>query len=151
MANRKGKPHNLGASARGKASHAVRKRHGSRPAISRAAGKPATGRRAKTPAVNVQYSMLIRWSEEDKAFIVTLPEFGDATTHGSTYESAARTGRELIESFIMWHRQDRKKLPAPRLFASLAPPADEPADSAKNGAGRKVFVLAEDEDEAWRY
>ena len=62
--------------------------------------------------------MLIQWSDEDEAFIVTLPEFQDARTHGGTYERAARQGRLLIESFIMWYGQDGKELPTPNTFAA---------------------------------
>jgi predicted RNase H-like HicB family nuclease len=61
--------------------------------------------------------MLIQWSDVDKAFIVTLPEFDDAKTHGDTYEKAARQGRLLIESFLMWYEQDGKPLPEPRKFS----------------------------------
>jgi predicted RNase H-like HicB family nuclease len=60
--------------------------------------------------------MVIRWSDEDKVFIVRLPEFENALTHGDTYAEAAKHGQELIESFIMWHGQDGKPLPEPRLF-----------------------------------
>ena len=60
--------------------------------------------------------MLIRWSDEDGVFIASLPEFDDAKTHGETYEKAARQGRLLIESFIMWYGQDGKPLPTPNKF-----------------------------------
>jgi antitoxin HicB len=62
------------------------------------------------------YSMVIRWSDEDAAYIVTLPEFDHAMTHGDTYEQAAKMGRELIESFIVWYAQDGKALPEPSKF-----------------------------------
>ena len=64
----------------------------------------------------MNYSMIIQWSEEDQAYLATLPEFGNALTHGDTYEAAAHQGRELIESFIMWYEQDGKPLPKPYLF-----------------------------------
>jgi predicted RNase H-like HicB family nuclease len=62
------------------------------------------------------YSMLIRWSDEDKTYIVTLPEFNNAKTHGDTYERAAKMGKELIESFIIWHKQDGEPLPTANKF-----------------------------------
>jgi len=34
------------------------------------------------------YSMDIRWSDEDQAFIVTVPELPGCKTHGFTYEEA---------------------------------------------------------------
>ena len=64
----------------------------------------------------VRYSMLIQWSDEDACYVVTLPEFDNAHTHGDTYEKAAKQGRLLIESFIMWHRQDGMSLPEPSRF-----------------------------------
>jgi predicted RNase H-like HicB family nuclease len=60
--------------------------------------------------------MVIRWSDEDQTYIVLLPEFDNALTHGDTYEKAAKMGRELIESFIMWRKQDGEPLPVPNKF-----------------------------------
>ena len=65
--------------------------------------------------------MLIQWSDEDAAYIVTLPEFDNAHTHGETYEKAAKQGRLLIESFLMWHRQDGEQLPEPHQFNAEVP------------------------------
>jgi len=64
----------------------------------------------------LRYSMVIQWSSEDDAFIVTLPEFKNALTHGETYERAVKEGKDLIESFIMWYRQDGRPLPEPTYF-----------------------------------
>jgi predicted RNase H-like HicB family nuclease len=61
--------------------------------------------------------MVIRWSDEDNAFIVTLPEFDNAMTHGETYEEAVQQGKDLIDSLIEWYRQDGKRLPEPLTFA----------------------------------
>jgi len=47
-----------------------------------------------------QYSMVIQWSDEDQAYIVTLPEFGGNKTHGDTYAKAAKMGQEALESLI---------------------------------------------------
>jgi antitoxin HicB len=64
--------------------------------------------------------MVIQWSDEDRCFIVTLPEFEDVKTHGDTYEQAVRMGKELIESCMMWNQQDGKPLPEPRKFVDSA-------------------------------
>jgi predicted RNase H-like HicB family nuclease len=61
--------------------------------------------------------MLIQWSDEDDVFIVTLPEFDNAKTHGETYASAVKQGQLLIESFVMWKKQDGDPMPAPRVYA----------------------------------
>ena len=43
--------------------------------------------------MNTNYSMLIQWSEIDRIFVVTIPEFADRVmmpcTHGDTHEEAA--------------------------------------------------------------
>jgi antitoxin HicB len=57
--------------------------------------------------------MLIQWSDEDEAFIVTLPEFGDCKTHGATYEDAVKQGRAALESLIKAIQADGEELPAP--------------------------------------
>jgi predicted RNase H-like HicB family nuclease len=67
--------------------------------------------------MSYRYSMLIQWSAQDDAFIVTLPEFQNARTHGETYEEAVQEGRDLIESFVLWYHQDGKPLPEPATFA----------------------------------
>ncbi|WIG58444.1 MAG: hypothetical protein OJF49_001190 [Ktedonobacterales bacterium] len=64
------------------------------------------------------YSMVIEWSDEDQAYIVSIPEFPGDHTHGDTYEEAVKQGKDLIESLIMWTQQDGKPLPQPRLFAA---------------------------------
>jgi len=60
--------------------------------------------------------MIVQWSDVNECFITTLPEFDNARTHGDTYVEAVQMGRELIESFFMWHEQDGKTLPKPRLY-----------------------------------
>ncbi len=59
-----------------------------------------------------KYSMTIKWSDEDDAYLVWLPEFGGGPqTHGTTYAEAAAMGQDLIESHIQWLEEDRKPLP----------------------------------------
>jgi predicted RNase H-like HicB family nuclease len=58
--------------------------------------------------------MLIRWSEDDRAFVVSLPEFTELSqpcTHGATYEEAARRGREVLELVIEVFQARGKPLP----------------------------------------
>lgn len=66
-----------------------------------------------------RYAMEIRWSDEDQVFIVSLPEWGRfAKTHGSTYEEAAKNGREVLEMLIEGELAEGKKLPRPRIFGA---------------------------------
>jgi antitoxin HicB len=64
------------------------------------------------------YSMVIEWSEEDNAYIVSLPEWGDLVhTHGETYAAAVAMGEELLEGLIASRQQHGEPLPPPRVFA----------------------------------
>jgi predicted RNase H-like HicB family nuclease len=61
--------------------------------------------------------MVIEWSDEDQAYIVSIPEFPGNYTHGDTYEEAVRQGEDLIASLMLWTQQDGRPLPQPRAFA----------------------------------
>jgi predicted RNase H-like HicB family nuclease len=68
-----------------------------------------------------RYSMLIRWSDDDQAYLVTLPEWaehviGDAVTHGEIYEEAVRNGEEALQALIEWAQQEGFSLPEPRIY-----------------------------------
>ncbi len=63
-----------------------------------------------------RYSMTIQWSDEDDAYIVTVPEFPGCMTHGSTYEEAARQGQDAIESWVEANMSWGHEVPAPSLF-----------------------------------
>lgn len=61
------------------------------------------------------YLMLIQWSDEDSAFVVSLPEWGERVlgpvTHGDTYEEAVQRGREAIEALIASTLKHGESLP----------------------------------------
>ena len=48
--------------------------------------------------MKLSYSMVIQWSDEDQVYVVVLPEFEGAHTHGATYAEAARKGVEALQS-----------------------------------------------------
>lgn len=67
--------------------------------------------------MKLRYSILIQWSDEDRCYIVSLPEFGKyAKTHGDTYEEALKNAQEVLELLI----EDSKKLPQPNVYESFA-------------------------------
>jgi predicted RNase H-like HicB family nuclease len=69
--------------------------------------------------MSVRYSMVIQWSEEDQAYVTTLPEFGPySKTHGTTYEEAARNGQEVLEQLIETFQAEGQPLPEPLLFGT---------------------------------
>lgn len=61
------------------------------------------------------YSVLISWSDEDQAYLVTLPEWADRVlgpvTHGDTLEEAAQRGHEALDALIASARQHGEPLP----------------------------------------
>lgn len=61
-----------------------------------------------------KYSMEIIWSDEDQAYIVTVPELPGLRTHGNTYEEAVQRGKEAIESWIDASRAWGDPIPPPR-------------------------------------
>jgi antitoxin HicB len=65
-----------------------------------------------------RYSMVIEWSDEDDAYIVSLPEWGDLVhTHGESYAEAVARGQELLEALIASRQEHGEALPAPHIFA----------------------------------
>ena len=64
------------------------------------------------------YTMIIQWSEEDEAFVVTVPELPGCMTHGETYEEAAKQGADAIESWISVAKEIGKPIPVPKLYAA---------------------------------
>ena len=71
-----------------------------------------------TSEYTLHYSMIIEWSVEDEAFVVSVPEFPGQHTHGASYEEAVTQGRDLIDSLILWTLQDGKPLPQPHVFTA---------------------------------
>jgi antitoxin HicB len=71
-----------------------------------------------------RYSMLIQWSPEDAAFLVTLPEWEgrvfNPVTHGDTYEEAVRNGLIALEDLVFVARKHGEPLPEPRFLEVAA-------------------------------
>jgi predicted RNase H-like HicB family nuclease len=68
------------------------------------------------------YSMRIEWSDEDQAYIVTVPELPGCRTHGLTYEDAVMQGQDAIASWIDARREGGRPIPPPRVFARAVEP-----------------------------
>ena len=71
--------------------------------------------------MNCRYSMLIQWSDEDQAYVVTLPEFHSCKTHGTSYVQAAKNGEEVLELLIETYQAESRPLPTPTKFSSASP------------------------------
>jgi predicted RNase H-like HicB family nuclease len=61
----------------------------------------------------MKYTIVIQWSDEDKCFVVLLPEFQDVmqpVTHGDTYEEALKNAQEVLELLIETSLEEGKPL-----------------------------------------
>lgn len=60
-----------------------------------------------------KYSMNLIWSEEDNAYIVTVPEFPNLSAFGNTPQQAVNEAEIAIRGFIEVLTQDRCEIPKP--------------------------------------
>jgi predicted RNase H-like HicB family nuclease len=67
-----------------------------------------------------RYSMIIRWSDEDQAYLVTVPELPGCITHGATYEEAVQQGQDAIETWIDGALAVHLPVPPPQTVAMSA-------------------------------
>ena len=77
---------------------------------------------ATTVNEQIRFSMVIAWSNEDEAYVVTLPDWEgrvfDSVTHGDTYEAALRNGYEALATLVASASKRGEPLPEPRAFVS---------------------------------
>ena len=75
-------------------------------------------------AGHIRYTMMIQWSDEDRAYVVSLPEWEgrvfNPVTHGATYEEAAKNGLEVLEGVIAVALDHGEPLPEPSGLRPLA-------------------------------
>jgi antitoxin HicB len=67
--------------------------------------------------MRMKYTVVVQWSEEDKCFVVFLPEFTDVMqpcTHGDSYEEAIANAQEVIELLTETYREEGKLMPKQR-------------------------------------
>ena len=65
--------------------------------------------------MNHHYTIIIQWSDEDRCFVVSLPEWGEfCHTHGDTYEEALKNATEVLELLIESTIEEGKPLPKPK-------------------------------------
>jgi predicted RNase H-like HicB family nuclease len=69
-------------------------------------------------AEQIRSSTVIHWSDENDAFLVTLPEWEgriiNPVTHGGSYEEAVRHGTEVLVSLVELVMEQGKTLPPVR-------------------------------------
>ena len=66
----------------------------------------------------MKYTIIIQWSNEDKCYVVSLPDFTDIMqpcTHGDTYEEALKNAQEVLEMLISSYLEDGQPIPEPQI------------------------------------
>lgn len=64
-----------------------------------------------------RYALVIEWSDENDAYLVTAPDLPGMVTHGSTRAEAAEMGEEATAVWISSTRSLGRDVPAPNFSA----------------------------------
>ena len=67
-----------------------------------------------------KYEVIIYWSEEDKAFIVEVPELPGCAADGATYQEALANVEVVIQEWIETAKQLGRPIPEPKGRLSFA-------------------------------
>jgi predicted HicB family RNase H-like nuclease len=59
------------------------------------------------------YQVVLHWSDEDEAWIATLPAWQNAQTHGATLEEATRSARDVLTMLLESARRRGERCPEP--------------------------------------
>jgi antitoxin HicB len=73
--------------------------------------KPSKPSRAR-PSPD-DYQMVLQWSHDDACYVVTLPAWQNARTHGATPEAAVKAGRSVLSLLIDSALRHGEPIPAP--------------------------------------
>jgi predicted RNase H-like HicB family nuclease/DNA-binding XRE family transcriptional regulator len=76
------------------------------------------------------YALLIEWSPEDGAFIVSVPDLPGVHTHGATRAEAAAMGDEVVAVVVGYLRSAGRPVPLPSPYSGCVTISRPPAYSA---------------------
>jgi predicted RNase H-like HicB family nuclease len=62
----------------------------------------------------IKYELIIYWSEEDKAFIVEVPELPGCMADGKTYKEAVENAEVVIQEWIETAKELGRPIPEPK-------------------------------------
>lgn len=63
----------------------------------------------------LHYSIHMQWSDEDNAYLVTVPELPGCVTHGKTYKKALKSAKQVIELWIDSNKALGRPVPPPQV------------------------------------
>ncbi len=61
-----------------------------------------------------KYELIIYWSEEDKAFVVEVPELPGCMADGATYQEAILNAEVIIQEWIITAKELGREIPQPK-------------------------------------
>ena len=64
--------------------------------------------------MKIRYELIIYWSEEDRAFIVEVPELAGCMADGETYQEAVQNAELVIQEWIETTKQLERVIPEPK-------------------------------------
>jgi predicted RNase H-like HicB family nuclease len=64
--------------------------------------------------MEIRYELIIYWSEEDRAFIVEVPELAGCMADGETYQEAVQNAELVIQEWIESAKQLERIIPEPK-------------------------------------
>lgn len=67
-----------------------------------------------------KYSMIMSWSEEDQAYIVSVPELPGCMADGETPEEAVKQAQVAIDLWIETAKEDGEEIPKPSFLNSVS-------------------------------
>ena len=67
-----------------------------------------------------KYSMFLSWSDDDQAYIVSIPELPGCMADGETPEKAVENAQVIINEWIECAIEDGDPIPEPHLFNDIA-------------------------------
>ncbi len=64
--------------------------------------------------------LVMKWREEDKCYVVKVPDLPGCMAHGKTRQEAVKMAEETIELWLESAKDDGVAVPKPGSFAALA-------------------------------
>ena len=61
-----------------------------------------------------KFELIIYWSEQDKAFVVEVPELPGCMADGATYEEAVANAQDVIQDWIETAKTLGRSIPEPK-------------------------------------
>jgi predicted RNase H-like HicB family nuclease len=62
----------------------------------------------------IRYELIIYWSEEDRSFIVEVPELPGCMADGATYQEALANAEVVIQEWVQTARELGRPVPEPK-------------------------------------